>query len=93
MFRSSGSSVLPFLIKKASLALRIESRLEKIFSMGINCMSLAVWLEDRKYSAALVGLDLVLGLSPGGGGHLTYVWVQGCRRGFEILTLFRTKIR
>ena len=27
----------------------MESRLEKIFSMGINSMSLAVWLgEDRK---------------------------------------------
>ena len=63
MLRPSGCSVLPFLIKKASLALRIESRLEKIFSMGINCMSLAVWLEDRKCSAAVVGLDLVLGLS------------------------------
>ena len=32
--------------------------------MGISCMSLAVWLvEDRKCSAAVVGLDLVLGLS------------------------------
>ena len=31
--------------------------------MGINCMSLAVWLEDRKCSAAVVDLDLVLGLS------------------------------
>ena len=42
----------------------MESRLEEIFSMGINCMSLAVWLvEDRKCSAAVVGLDLVLGLS------------------------------
>ena len=42
----------------------MESRLEKIFSMGINSMSLAVWLgEDRKYSAAVVGLDLLLGLS------------------------------
>ena len=30
--------------------------------MGINCMSLAVWLGDRKCSAAVVGLDLVLGL-------------------------------
>ena len=41
----------------------MESRLEKIFSIGINCMSLAVWLgEDRKCSAAAVGLDLVLGL-------------------------------
>ena len=41
---------------KASLALRMESRLEKIFSMGINIMSLAVWLgEDRKCSAALAG--------------------------------------
>ena len=29
--------------------------------MGINCMPLAVWLEDRKCSAAVVGLDLVLG--------------------------------
>ena len=53
-----------FWIKKASLALRMESRLEEIFSMGISCMSLAVWLvEDRKCSAAVVGLDLVLGLS------------------------------
>ena len=32
--------------------------------MGINCMSLAVWLGSaRKRSAAVVGLDLVLGLS------------------------------
>ena len=31
--------------------------------MGINCMSLAVWLKDRKCSAAVVGLDFVLGLS------------------------------
>ena len=37
----------------------MESRLKKIFSMGINIMSLAVWLgEDRKCSAAVVGLDL-----------------------------------
>ena len=36
----------------------------KAFSMGINSMSLAVWLgEDRKCSAAVVGLDLLLGLS------------------------------
>ena len=42
----------------------MESRLEKIFSMEINSMSLAVWLgEDRKCSAAVVGLDLLLGLS------------------------------
>ena len=55
---------MPFEIRKASLALRIESRLEKTFSMGINCMSLAVWLGSvRKCSAAVVGLDLVLGLS------------------------------
>ena len=48
--------------QKASLALRMESRLEKIFSMGINIMSLAVWLgEDRKCSAAVVDLDLLLG--------------------------------
>ena len=42
----------------------MESGLEKIFSMGINSMSLAVWLgEDRTCSAAVVGLDLLLGLS------------------------------
>ena len=64
MFRPSGAIVLPFWIKKASLASRMESRLEEIFSMGISCMSLAVWLvEDRKCSAAVVGLGLVLGLS------------------------------
>ena len=41
----------------------MESRLEKFFSMGINITSLAVWLgEDRKCSAAVVGLDLLLGL-------------------------------
>ena len=33
MFRPSGSIVLPFWIKKASLALRMESRFEKIFSI------------------------------------------------------------
>ena len=64
MLRPSGSIVLPFKIKKASLALRIESLFEKTFSMGISCMSLAVWLgEDRKCCATVVGLDLVLGLS------------------------------
>ena len=64
MLRPSGSIVLPFKIKKAFLALRIKSLLEKIFSMGINCMSLTVWLgEERKCSATVIGLDLVLGLS------------------------------
>jgi len=59
-----GINCSAFLNQKAFLALRIESRLEKIFSMGINCMSLAVWLgEDRKCSATVVRLDLVLGLS------------------------------
>ena len=57
MLRPSGSIVLPFEIKKASLALRIESLLEKIFSMG---MSLVAWSgEERKCSATVVGLDLV----------------------------------
>ena len=33
------------------------------FSMGINCMSLAVWLgAERKCSATVVGLDMLLGL-------------------------------
>ena len=70
MLRPSGSIVLPFKIKKASLALRIESLLEKIFSMGINYMPLAVWDgEERKCSATVVGLDLVLGLSRFGSVH------------------------
>ena len=47
MLRPSGSIVLPFLIKKASLALRIESWFETVFSMGINCM-LAMWLGEEK---------------------------------------------
>ena len=39
--------------KFLSLALRMESRLKKIFSMGINSMSLAVWLgKERKFSVA-----------------------------------------
>ena len=42
----------------------MKSRLEKSFSMGINNMSLAMWLgEGRKCSAAVVGLDFLLGLS------------------------------
>ena len=42
----------------------MESRLEKMFSIWINIMSLAVRLgEDRKCSAAVLGLDLLLGLS------------------------------
>ena len=41
----------------------MESRSKTIFSMGINCMSLAVWLvEDRKCSAAVVGLALGLSM-------------------------------
>ena len=42
----------------------MESWLEKIYSMGINCMSLAVGLgEDRKCFEAVVGSDLASGLS------------------------------
>ena len=48
MFRPSGSIVLPFWIKKASLALWMESRLEKIFSIG----TLTHWLQ-----AAIEGYD------------------------------------
>ena len=59
IFRPCERSVLHFEIRKASLALRIESRLEQTFSMWINCVSLAV----RKCSAVVVGLDLLLGLS------------------------------
>jgi len=43
-----------FELKKLPWLLQIESRFEKIFSLGINCMSLGVWLgEDRKCSAAV----------------------------------------
>ena len=53
--------------KKASLALRIESLFEKIFSIG---MLSAVWLgEDRKRYAVVVGLDLLLGLPMVRGVH------------------------
>ena len=53
MLRPSGSILPPFKIKKASLAIRIDG-----------LMSLAVGLgEERKCSATVVGLDLVLGLS------------------------------
>ena len=63
MLKPLGSIVLPFEIK-ASLALRIESLLENIFSIGINCMSLEMlWGKERKGSATVVGLDLVLALS------------------------------
>ena len=42
----------------------MESLLESIFSIGINCMSLEMfWGEERKCSATVVGLDLVLALS------------------------------
>ena len=45
-------------------ALRIASLLENIFSVGINCMSLEMWWgEERKCSATVVDLDLVLALS------------------------------
>ena len=64
MFRTSGLIALPFLIKQASLAFQLESRLEKIFFFFFNCMSLAVWLgEDRKCFAAVVSADLASGLS------------------------------
>ena len=60
MLRALGSIVLPFKSKKASLALRIESLLENISSIGINCMCLEMlWGEARKCSATVVGLDLV----------------------------------
>ena len=58
MLRPSGPIVLPFIIKNKvpRPLLRIE-----FFSMGISCMSLAVWLgEERECSATVVGLDSVL---------------------------------
>ena len=64
MLRPWGASVLPFEIKKASLALRIESRLEKIFSMGLHVISSVIgrdylivaeegWFGQPKYSTPL----------------------------------------
>ena len=57
MFRPPRSIVVPFWIEKASLALRVESRLEKSFSMGINNMLAVLLGKGRKGSAAVVGLD------------------------------------
>ena len=49
MFRPSGLIVLPFGIKKSPPGLSNGVSVGKIFSMGVNCMSLAVWLgEDRE---------------------------------------------
>ena len=46
------------------VALRTESREERIFSSGINCMSVWEWLQwERKCSETVVGLDLMLVLS------------------------------
>ena len=46
------------------VALPTESREERIFSSGINCMSVWEWLEwERKCSETVVGLDLMLVLS------------------------------
>ena len=76
MLRPSRSIVLPFEIKKASLALWIESLLEKMFSVGINCMSLAVFpggsvvrRGKEMFCECSIGLDLMLGLSMVGGVH------------------------
>ena len=64
ILRPLESIVLLFEIKKASLALRIQSPLENFFSIGINFMSLEMlWGEERKCSATVVNLDLVLALS------------------------------
>ena len=82
-----------FELKKASLALRIESRLEKIFSMGIDCISLTVWLgEDRKRSATVVGLDLVIGLCMVRRCSLikgAFVWDQS---GIRIIGIMRVSV-
>ena len=62
--RQLGSSVMALSIKCDSLALRTESREERIFSSGINCMSVWEswdWSEwETKCSETVVGLDLVL---------------------------------
>ena len=63
-FRPWGSRVMALSIKCDSLALRTESHEERIFSSGINCMSVWEWLEwERKCSETVVGLDLMLVLS------------------------------
>ena len=59
--------------------IRIQSRFEEIFSIGNNFMLLATWLgEDRKCSAAVAGLELVLGLlrSSEGRTHPNFVLVS-----------------
>ena len=63
-FKPLGSIVLALIMRVASLALRMESRDENIFSIGISCISVAVWLGlERKCSETVVGLDVLLELS------------------------------
>ena len=63
-FRPLGYRVMALSIKCDSLALRPESREERIFSSGITCMSVWEWLEwERKCSETVVDLELVLFLS------------------------------
>ena len=61
MFRPSGSIVLPFLIKKASLALRMESRWEKFFRWGLTVPQPLFWYfsmgSRRKTKHANIHLD------------------------------------
>ena len=45
-------------IKCDSLALRIESCEECIFSSGINCMSVCEWLESERKCSVVMGLVL-----------------------------------
>ena len=53
---------------------------------------------DGKQNKLFVGATvtvMVKRIRGGGGGeggrHLTHFWVEGCRWGFETVTLFRTK--
>ena len=51
------------------------------------------WRNAKHFQRGVVANNVEGPLYPRGGGYLIHVWVLGCRRGFEILTLFRTKIR
>ena len=63
-FRPWGSGVMALSNKCYFLALRTESREQRIFSSAINCVSVWEWLEwERKCSETVVGLELMLVLS------------------------------
>ena len=57
LFKPKGSRVLYHSIRYASLVLHALSRLDRISSRGISCMSVARWMFLRKCSDTVVGVE------------------------------------